>query len=388
MKRFIILFATVALVVSLSAVAFAVPPPGTSNNILNFKTSVEEYESGVMLIKGNFPLDDGQIRQYYINSNVRYNYQTYNRTWMQFNASYGDIKNGSYLVGEVFPFGYFTDKNQFNLNKCISLKGLPNGTNLVLDAQIGGIYSDFVPVDSYGPNTWRVYLSFYDKDGNALGDGNSAYTEYHYDEVNGPQAYVSIPIEAPAEAVAFRIYYRYQTRVSELTSNDWIFEDGIHSISFRYMINKAEYETALSGYENDQIIGSIDNIDQSINNGFQNMDDTLTDGFQGVEDTITDGYNRPLEPDQPSGSDKFDALDDLESGLVQDAESYLDSYYELMDSTGVSIQTLGNTFTAVKVFLESLLDIPALKTLVSVSLVLGLSGTILGIVGNVRVRKG
>lgn len=370
MNRFIILLSILVLIVSLSTVAFAVPPPGSPNNIFDYKTSVEEYEAGVMLIKGNIPLDRGEIIQSCMRDNVTYINLRFNRTWMHFDSTFADITDNTYLVAQIFPFGFFDDRYQYNLDKCISLNGLPNGTNLVLDARIGGVYQDASFTDSYGPSIWRVYLTYVDKDGNELSGTSASFTEYHYDEDTGSMAYASIPIAAPSEAVAFRIHYRFQTRIYDITSDEWFFEDGVHSINFRYMINKAEYEAAISGYENDQLIGSID------------------DGFQHIDDVINDGYNRPLVPDIPAGSDKFDQLDDLESGLVDDAAGYLDSYYELMDSTGLSIQTLGNTFTAVKVFLESLLDIPVLKTLVSVSLVLGLSGTILGIVGNVRIRRG
>lgn len=357
MKRFIILLTILALVVSLSAVCFAKPPAGKANNILNLKTSVEEYENGVILVKGNIPITDAQTRQFYIHNNTNYNVQLTDRSWFHFDQTFGSIVANDFLVGEVYPLGYYTDNDTYNLNESISITGIPNGTNLVLDASIGGVFSGIDIVDSYGEHVWRVYLTYVDKDGNFV-DATSVYTESHYDEERGFMAYCSITIDAPVNAVAFRLHYRYQTRISDIWETPWVLEDGIHSIDFRYFINKVAYDSALDQMQTDQITDQLHDIDQSLN----------------------DGFNRPLDPDLPSGADKYEDLENLETGLIQDAESYLDSYYELLNSASLDLNSLANTFTAVKVFLESVLDIPTLKIFVTISLLLGLSGTILGIV--------
>lgn len=370
MKRIIPILLTLSLLIGVFCVnASAKAPAGTPINILAWKTGAENIESATR-VEGAIRVATSEVktqtRQWLEANGSVYDYLSEYRNYVRFDATRNPNANvGSYMVAEIYPMGYFLDSTTYNLDRCFSLIGLPNGTNLALDAVVGGGYQGIDFTNYYDPALFRARLEYVDADGNNCGSGTYVDTEYHYDDKLGPMVYCRLTIEAPEKAVAFRFNYREVNQITSINSSDWYYESGITAIKYSYIVNTQEYETALSDFQNSQI----------------------TDRLDDISSDISSGLHRPVQPDYPSGSEQFEDLHDKEDQLINDAQNYLDSYYELMDSTAISVTTLLPTFTAVKVLLQNLIDIPILKTLVSISLVLGLTGTVLGIGGLIVQKK-
>lgn len=346
--RFLRLFLPALLVCSIvglsCAPALALAPPGNPNNILEYKSSVHT-EGDAAIVQGTIPLDHAQTRQQVINSHIVTYSHVFDKSWFHFDSSMGNPKAGSYLRAEIFPLGYFTNKNSDNLNKTISLSGLPNGTQFSLDAVIGGIGGvdmTFTYPDTY----YQVRLTYFDKDGNNIGGYSEAETEMHYDTDRGFMIYSSFVIDAPSGAVSFRIEYKLQSRI-DIYDPSFVYEDGVHSLTFRYVVNQLEFDSALNDYNT----------------------------------------NRPLDPESPEGGSFFDEFYEAENELIDDALSNLDGFTDIVDSATSNIGHYAAVFKALGLFMEDFLGIPILRILTGVSLSLGLSGFILGLVNSLGKSK-
>lgn len=326
------------------APALAVAPAGNPNNILEYKTSVHT-EGDAAIVQGVIPLDHAQTLQQVINSHIVTYNKVFDKAWFHFDSSMGNPKAGSYLRAEIFPLGYFTNKNSNNLSKTISLSGLPNGTQFSLDAVIGGIGGVDMTF-TYPETYYEVKLVYYDKDGNNISGTSLGTTEMHYDTDRGFMIYSSFVIDAPAGAVSFRIQYKLQARI-DIYDPTFVYEDGVHSLSFRYVVNQLEYDSALNDYNT----------------------------------------NRPLDPTRPEGGSFFDDFYDMEGELIDDALSNLDGFTDIVQSATSNIGHYAAVFKALGLFMEDFLGIPILRILTGVSLSLGLSGFILGLVNSLGKSK-
>lgn len=366
MRKLIVSISCLLLVVLLSVNTFAAGSSGVPHNYLEYQT--DYYLSGDNIFSEyDLPLL-GCTVEYSKNNGSGWNSQYINNTWYTFDGSSG-LKSGDYIKWIFFPLGYFTDKNEYNLNHCISLDGLPSGTTIAFRVAGEGGYSWVEPISW----DYLYWIQYYDADGKSISGSQKVTPTF-----DGQYYVGSIDISPPSDAVAFRVYFQVQCRLSAI-SGDWWVTEGIKDFRFRLVLDKSTYDYNLDQYQNQKVTDSIDGIGDKV--------DSTNDKLDGIRDDLDESFNRPVEPETPPGSDSVDRLDQIEDSLLTDADSLLDSYDELMSQGGLVLTDYLPALRAVSRLIDDILLIPVFNVLTIIALLLGLSGTVLGITNLLTKRS-
>lgn len=132
----------------------------------------------------------------------------------------------------------------------------------------------------------------------------------------------------------------------------------------------------------------LSDIDQALQDNGQKLDDVIA-GNEQIHDDINNAVNGTLPPaDVPQGNDKIDDLDNQEGQLRDDAADGLQQGLDMMDDTLDALFTYSFGFFALGMVFELFFQIPFFHVLVSLSLVLGILASFLGIIVSISSAGG
>lgn len=132
----------------------------------------------------------------------------------------------------------------------------------------------------------------------------------------------------------------------------------------------------------------LDSIDSAMKDNGLKLDEVIA-GNQQIHDDINNAVNGTLPPaDVPDGQDKIDDLDNQEGQLRDDAADGLQQGLDMMDDTLDALFTYSFGFFALGMVFELFFQIPFFNVLVSLSLVLGILASFLGIMVSISSAGG
>lgn len=190
-----------------------------------------------------------------------------------------DLRNGDYIKWVYFPLGYFTDKNDYNLNHCISLNGLRSGTTVSFKVTESNEYLGFDPVDI----SYYIWIQYYDINGKSVTGGEKVVPDFQ-----GSGEYIAtFDIQPPDNAVAFRPYFQVQLRLTNLSSYGWNAWNSLDYFQFRCVINETDYANNLTWYTSNkqsELAQQGNTLLEAIQSDLQNLPGQIGDAFQDVID--------------------------------------------------------------------------------------------------------
>jgi hypothetical protein len=117
--------------------------------------------------------------------------------------------------------------------------------------------------------------------------------------------------------------------------------------------------------------------------------DEVIAGNQQIQEEIDNMVNGGMPPAEvPDGNDKIDDLDQQEGQLRDDAADGLQQGLDMMDDTLDALLTYSFGFFAIGMVFELFFQIPFFNVLVSLSLVLGILASFLGIMVSISSAGG
>lgn len=168
---------------------------------------------------------------------------------------------------------------------------------------------------------------------------------------------------------SFLMYYVFDAETANIDSNGighYKFFNA--NFEFTFSINSLLRQQMLSNKTNN-ILGAVEN--------------QLADNGQKLDDII----NGNVTPEAPDGSGTVDDLDDVESGLRDDAQAGLDDGVQLQQSAFDVILTYLAAFNAIGLIFNLFADLPFFSALLAVSLSLGIFGLLVNL-GNQLAHHG
>lgn len=132
----------------------------------------------------------------------------------------------------------------------------------------------------------------------------------------------------------------------------------------------------------------LDSIDSAMKDNGLKLDEVIA-GNQEIRDEIDNMVNGDIPPAEvPKGQDKIDDLDNQEGQLRDDAADGLQQGLDMMDDTLDALLTYSFGFFALGMVFELFFQIPFFNVLVSLSLVLGILASFLGIIVSISSAGG
>ena len=133
---------------------------------------------------------------------------------------------------------------------------------------------------------------------------------------------------------------------------------------------------------------TFDDVLKETQQNGEKLDDVIQ-GNEQIHDDIDNAVNGTLPPaDFPAGNDKIDDLDNQEGQLRDDASDGLQQGLDMMDDTLDALFTYSFGFFALGLIFELFFQIPFFNVLVSLSLVLGILASFLGIIVSISSAGG
>lgn len=130
--------------------------------------------------------------------------------------------------------------------------------------------------------------------------------------------------------------------------------------------------------QNEKMQKLLDEINNQLEDQGQTMDQIL-DQQQQTNDKIDDMTGYEPTPENPDFQDSVDDLEDAEQGALENVQTGMDDADQVYDSV---FQVLGDyvqSFAAVSILFETFADIPFFSAILAVSLALGIVAALLGI---------
>lgn len=135
----------------------------------------------------------------------------------------------------------------------------------------------------------------------------------------------------------------------------------------------------------DDIQGSLDDTNTKLDDANNKLDDT-NNKLDDANNKLDDIVSGEVTPSQPEGGDKVGELDDMEQSIRDDVSTGLDDAEEVQKSALEVFVEYASAFAVVSWIFSIFVEIPFFKSLLYVSLALGVFVVMLGVVPNVVNR--
>lgn len=248
---------------------------------------------------------------------------------------------------QVWPFGYpFTNDTGFELLH------IPNGTKITSGF---GYVLDATPTEYLFPD---VYVRYFfvptdNYDGFVL-DDIADYTAISH----------TYTVDAPEDATILNVGYEV-----------WYVSPKDIPVASVYIQDTKMVFTISSLLRQQQATGKTNAILKEVEKQLAEQGKTLDDIKQQQQDTNDklDGIiNGDVKPESPDGSDRFDDLEDLESGLLDDSQSGMEQGEQITQNALEVVLQYATAFACAGWIFERFTSIPIFTALLTVSLALGL----------------
>lgn len=278
----------------------------------------------------------------------------------------------------LFPFGYSGGKSAV-----IDLGAYPLCSEITFSAQFE--LSVLNSTQDFSTQLF-YYWNWYDVNGNPLGGYNSVIAPIERGQ--GLRQYNltnTFSCDDP-NVRYFDLYFRWDFSgvANESDTVSVTVDADTYGLSFGFPVDRLGQLIDQGKLTNQQ----LDKIDQALQDNGQKLDDVVA-GNQQIHDDINNAVNGTLPPaDVPAGNDKIDDLDNHEGQLRDDAAAGLQQGLDMMDDTLDALFTYSFGFFALGLVFELFFHLPFFNVLVSLSLVLGILASFLGIIVSISSAGG
>lgn len=372
MRKILISFVLIICLVSAFAVpAFASPLFANVIDPYNYASSVT-VDGSNEIVHVSLPVDSIFWRRYHNDA-----------------LSYSD-------TGSIFEYNTqvrYIDNDQifchyFGEGNVISTSGIPTGASIsgtsrmTFSVRKDGVLYNGQTYDS----VITSYCYLYDSDGvlqKQLDLGSKSTTD-----LNGFSVKIdwSIPTDELLNFSYFAVFMFIDLNgiADENDSTTVTIDARGNLINFDIPFNQLS-QLKLQGERTNKLLSAID---QAMQDNGQKLDDVIA-GNQQIHDDINNAVNGTIPPaDFPAGNDKIDDLDNQEGQLRDDAADGLQQGLDMMDDTLDALFTYSFGFFALGMIFELFFQIPFFNVLVSLSLVLGILASFLGIIVSISSAGG
>lgn len=404
MKRFILIFAIVAMIVPFFVFPASAAFEDTNITVVDYLDYVDRDH---MIVDGDqkyviidIPSDKGESVFIHDGDN-RYAYGSYDDVYL--NSSANPFRFASYPMMQ-----YQILNGRFSTGYLFDVSSLPDGACVVFDWQISlegldgnigyaGEYPDFYYTcfffneasdgSAYAYQTGRSHISSLSGTWNKGKLDCIAIYEHGYGTVGTATDYIS-PWVAYNDLLSTYLPNSFSIRVSSVRVEIPI-DDNLISLAqnekTQKLLDEVNRQLEDQGKTMDQVLKEQQQTNDKLDGVQDSLDDTndkLDDVHGAIDDTndkldnITD---HDPTPERPDWQDSVDDLEDVEQGALDNVQTGMDDADKTFSSALGTLKQYAASFAGLTILFNSFADMPFFTALLSISLSLGIVAAILGI---------